>query len=92
MSAQLLIRKFAVFTFVSFFFTDASSASHGSLARSLSRRVFQCDRNPKKGATQHGRRHNVNKPAQNLKKKHQKLYLFKSTDQNSGQEISLKTA
>ena len=32
--AQLLIRKFAVFTCVSFFFTDAS---HGSLARSFSR-------------------------------------------------------
>ena len=30
--------------------------------------VFQCDRNPKKGATQHASRHNVNKPAQNLKK------------------------
>ena len=54
--------------------------------------VFQCDRNPKKGATQHASRHNVNKPAQNLKKKHQKLYLFKRTDQQSGQEISLKIA
>ena len=54
--------------------------------------VFQCDRNPKKGATQHASRHNVNKPAQNLKKKHQKLYLFKRTDQYSGQEISLKIA
>ena len=29
-------------------------------------------------------------PAQNLKKKHQKLYLFTRTDQYSGQEISLK--
>ena len=28
--------------------------------------VFQCDRNPKKGATQHASRHNVNKAAQNL--------------------------
>ena len=45
-----------------------------------------------KGATQHASRHNVNKPAQNLKKKHQKLYLFKRTDQYSGQEISLKIA
>ena len=35
MSAQLLICKFAVFTCVSFFFTDASLDSHGSLARSL---------------------------------------------------------
>ena len=32
------------------------------------------------------------KPAQNLKKKHQKLYLFKRTDQYFGQEISLKIA
>ena len=32
------------------------------------------------------------KPAQNLKKKYQKLYLFKRTDQYSGQEISLKIA
>ena len=54
--------------------------------------VFQCDRNPKKGATQHASRHNVNKPAQKLKKKHQKLCLFKRTDQYSGQEISLKIA
>ena len=54
--------------------------------------VFQCDRNQKKGATQHASRHNVKKPAQNLKKKHQKLYLFKRTDQYSGQEISLKIA
>ena len=30
--------------------------------------VFQCDRNPKKGATRHASRHNVNKPVQNLKK------------------------
>ena len=52
--------------------------------------MFQCDRNQKKGATQHASRHNVNKPVQNLKKKHQKLYLFKRTDQYSGQEISLK--
>ena len=54
--------------------------------------VFQCDRNTKKGATQHASRYKVNKPAQNLKKKHQKLYLFKRTDQYSGQEISLKIA
>ena len=54
--------------------------------------VFQCDRNQKKVATQHASRHNVNKPVQNLKKKHQKLYLFKRTDQYSGQEISLKIA
>ena len=39
MSAQLLIPKFAVFTCVSFFFTDALHHSHGSLARSLSRPV-----------------------------------------------------
>ena len=39
MSAQLLICKFAVFTCVSFFFTDASRDSHGSLACSLSRPV-----------------------------------------------------
>ena len=37
MSAQLLICKFAVFTCVSLFFTDASRDSHGSQARSLSR-------------------------------------------------------
>ena len=43
-------------------------------------------------ATQHVSQHNVNKPALNLKKKHQKLYLFKRTDQYSGQEISLKIA
>ena len=52
--------------------------------------VFQCDRNPKKGATQHASQLNVNKPAHNLEKKHQKLYLFKTTDQYSGQEFSLK--
>ena len=34
----------------------------------------------------------LNKSAQNLKKKHQKLYLFKRTDQYSGQEISLEIA
>ena len=39
MSAQLLICKFAVLTCVSFFFTDASRDSHGSLACSLSRPV-----------------------------------------------------
>ena len=39
MSAQLLICKFAVFTCVSFFFTDALRDSHGSLACSLSRPV-----------------------------------------------------
>ena len=54
--------------------------------------VFQCDRNPKKGATQHARGTTLNKAAQNLKKKHQKLYLFKRTNQYSGQEISLKIA
>ena len=54
--------------------------------------VFQCDGNPKKGATRHASWHNVNKPVQNFKKKHQKLYLFKRTDQYSGQEISLKIA
>ena len=37
MSAQVLICKFAVFTCVSNFFTDALLDSHGSLARSLSR-------------------------------------------------------
>ena len=46
----------------------------------------------KKGTTQHASRHSVNRPAQNLKKKHQKLYLFKRTDQYSGQEISLMIA
>ena len=57
--------------------------------------VFQFDRNPKKGATQHASGttvNTVNKPAQKLKKKHQKLCLFKRTDQYSGQEISLKIA
>ena len=54
--------------------------------------VFQCDRNSKKGATQHASRHNVKKPAQNLKKKRQKRYLFKKINQYSGQEISLKIA
>ena len=39
MSTQLLICKFAVFTCVSFFFTDAS---HGSLPRSLSRPPAVC--------------------------------------------------
>ena len=34
----------------------------------------------------------LNKTAQNLKKKHQKLYLFKRTGQYCGQEISLKIA
>ena len=37
MSAQLLICEFAVFTCVSFFFTDVSRDLHGSLACSLSR-------------------------------------------------------
>ena len=32
------------------------------------------------------------KSAQNLKKKHQKLYLFTRKDQYSGQEISLEIA
>ena len=54
--------------------------------------MFHCVRKPNKGATQHARGANVNKPAQNLKKKYQKLYLFKRTDQYSGQEISLKIA
>ena len=44
---------------------------------------FQCDRNSDKGATQ---------PAQKLKKKYQKIYLFKRTDQYSSQDISLKIA
>ena len=40
MSAQLLICKFAVFTYVfPYFFTNASRDSHGSLACSLSRPV-----------------------------------------------------
>ena len=52
--------------------------------------VFQCENNLKKGTTQHASRHNVNRPAQ--KKKHQKLYLFKRTDQYSGQEICLMIA
>ena len=51
----------------------------------------ECDSNPKKGATQHASGTTLNKPALNLKKK-QKLYLFKRTDQYSGQEISLKIA
>ena len=54
--------------------------------------VLQCENNLKKGTTQHASRHNVNRPAQNLKKKHQKLCLFKRTDQYSGQEISLMIA
>ena len=54
--------------------------------------VFQCDTNQQKGATQHASRHNVDKPVQNLKVKHQKLYLFKRADQYSGQEISLMIA
>ena len=52
----------------------------------------QCDRNPNNGATQHASGTTVNKHAQKLKKKYQKLYLFKRTDQYSGQEISLKIA
>ena len=51
-----------------------------------------CDRSPNKSATQHASGTNVNKPAQNLKKKYQKLYWFKRTDQYSGQEISLNIA
>ena len=43
--------------------------------------VLQCENNLKKDTTQHASRHSVNRPAQNLKKKHQKLYLFKRTDQ-----------
>ena len=39
----------------------------------------ECDRNPKKGATQHASGTTLNEPALNLKKKHQKLYLFKRT-------------
>ena len=54
--------------------------------------MFQCDRNPNKGATQHARGTTVNKPPQKLKKKYQKLYLFKRTDQYSCQKISLKIA
>ena len=45
--------------------------------------MFQCDRNPNKGATQHASGTTVNKPAQKLKKKYQKLYSFKRTDQYS---------
>ena len=52
----------------------------------------QFDRSPNKVATQHASGTTVNKPPQKLKKKYQKLYLFKRTDQNSGQEISLKIA
>ena len=54
--------------------------------------VFQCDTNPMKGATLHASGTTLNKPAQKLKKKRQKLYLFKRTDQYSGQELSLKIA
>ena len=55
--------------------------------------VFQCDRNPDKGATQHASGTKLNKPSQKLnEKKCQKIYLFKRTDQYSGQEISLKIA
>ena len=45
-----------------------------------------------RGAMQHASGTTLNKPAQNLKKKYQKHYLFKKTDQYSGQEISLKIA
>ena len=59
-------------------------------------RVFQCDRNPDKGATQHASgttRHNAKQACSEIEKKiYQKLYLFKRTDQYSGQEISLKIA
>ena len=51
--------------------------------------VFQCDRSPKNGATQHASCTALNKPAQNFKKKN---YLFKRTGQYCGQEISLKIA
>ena len=57
--------------------------------------MFQCDRNPKKskkGYIAPACMLRGNKPDKNLKKKHQKLYLFKRTDQYSGQEISLKIA
>ena len=51
-------------------------------ARSREWCAFQCDRNCQRKV-----------PAQKLKKKHQKLYLFQRTDQYSaGQEISLKIA
>ena len=52
----------------------------------------ECDRSPEKGATQHASGTMLNKPDQNLKKKHQKLKLFKRTDRYSGQEISFKIA
>ena len=38
--------------------------------------VFQCDRNPKKGATQYASGTTFNESARNLKR--QQLYLFKS--------------
>ena len=38
--------------------------------------MFQCENNLKKGTTQHASRHNVNRPAQNLKKKHHAETLF----------------
>ena len=50
-------------------------------------RVFQYDRYPNKGAMQHASTTTLNKLAQNLKKKYQKLCLFKRTDQYSGQKI-----
>ena len=56
-------------------------------------RVFQCDRNPDKGGTQHASGTMLDKPAQKLKKNiYQKLYLFKRTDPYSGQDIFLKIA
>ena len=55
--------------------------------------MFRCEEPKERCHAARKRAHyNVNKPAQNLKKKHQKLYLFKRTDQYSGQEISLKIA
>ena len=39
--------------------------------------VFQRENNLKKGITQHASRHNVNRPAQNLKKKHQNFIYSK---------------
>ena len=40
--------------------------------------MFPCDRNPDKGATQHARGTDVNKPAQNVKKKYQRLFIQKN--------------
>ena len=39
-------------------------------------RVFQCDRNPDKGATQHASGATLNKPAQELKKKNITNFIY----------------